>query len=98
MLCIFQLTKIVCQISLGFDQVNWPDTLWSGEVHNFTLSDGYLQLSDSEPEGSNSTYIYLEAATSSDSITYWYFDWRMDFSPSASNYSRIWLACDVVND
>ena len=98
MLCIFQLTKIVGQISLGFDEVEWPDTLWSGEVHNFTLSDGYLQLLDPEPEGSNTSYIYLEAPTSSDSITYWYFDWRMDFSPSASNYSRIWLACDVVND
>lgn len=98
LICTCYLTKISAQIDIGFQQYAWPNTLWSGDVQKFGLFSEQLQLMDWDPQGNNNTKIHLYAPTTFDTITHWYFDWKMDFSPSASNYSKIWLCSNISLD
>ena len=98
LICTCYLTKINAQIDIGFHPYVWPDSLWSGDVQKFGVFSEQLQLKDLDPQGGNNTKIHLDAPTDFDTITHWFFDWKMDFSPSASNYSKIWLCSNVSFD
>ena len=95
LICTCYLTKINAQIDIGFHEYAWPDSLWSGDVQKFGVFSEQLQLMDLDPQGGNNTKIHLDAPTNFDTVTHWFFDWKMDFSPSASNYSKIWLCSNV---
>lgn len=65
---------------------------WFGLTEKFIVTNGELQLSDTTPEGSNFTYLSLEAATAINQATTWEFLVRQEFAPSSSNFGRIYLA------
>ena len=56
------------------------------------VTNGELQLSDQDPGSNNTSFLYLPAATSLDETTTWQFMVRMDFSPSSSNFTTVYLA------
>lgn len=68
------------------------DPEWLGDTGQFTVTDGELQLLDAAPDSNNETALYTAAPTSSDEATTWSFYIRTEFSPSSSNYARIYLA------
>jgi hypothetical protein len=68
------------------------DPSWLGQTDLFTVNAGELQLFDQMPGSSNTSTLYLPAPTSLDAATTWQFLVRLDFSPSASNYARVYLA------
>ena len=78
----------------NFSDLNWPYAGWSGDLGYFVVHDGYLQLNDASASSINERMLFLELPSSTDTLTTWYFDWLMDFSPSSSNYACIWLQCD----
>ena len=82
------------QFTENFSNLNWPYTGWSGDLEYFVVHEGHLQLQDSSASSINERTLFLELPSSTDTLTTWYFDWLMDFSPSASNYACIWLQCD----
>ena len=64
---------------------------WNGDIDKFTVTDGELQLLDTNPGTSNTSYLYTNALTSLSETTTWEFSFRMNFAPSASNFGRIYL-------
>lgn len=69
--------------------------IWLGEPENFVVTDGELQLLNANPESSNTSYLYLEAATSTDAPTTWEFFVRQEFSPSTSNFASVYLSAST---
>jgi hypothetical protein len=91
--CFFLPFLVSAQLQDDFsdgDLTNDPE--WFGQVGLFQVNTGELQLFDQEPESSNTTYLYLPAATSTDENTVWEFFVRMEFAPSSSNFSLVYLA------
>ncbi len=78
----------------NFFDLNWPYAGWSGDLEYFVVHEGHLQLQDTSASSINERTLFLELPSSTDTLTTWYFDWLMDFSPSASNYACVWLLCD----
>lgn len=72
------------------DFTNAPE--WLGDVGKFTVNSGMLQLSDGSPAANNTTSLYLPAPTATNATTSWEFFVRLDFSPSTSNFARIYLS------
>ena len=64
---------------------------WIGDTAKFTVSEGQLQLNDTNPGSSNTSYISIAAPTSSNLTTTWETWVQLDFAPSSSNFSRIYL-------
>ena len=62
---------------------------WEGDVSKFKISDGQLQLSDNTADKIGPSYL----STVSDRVrnTSWEFRVKMDFNPTSSNYSKIYL-------
>ncbi|MCB0546989.1 MAG: lamin tail domain-containing protein [Phaeodactylibacter sp.] len=77
------------------DFTNDPE--WFGDTGKFVVSGGQLQLLDSEPGPDNASYLYLPAPTSTDAATTWEALVRMEFAPSASNFTRIYLSASSPN-
>lgn len=65
---------------------------WLGDVGKFAVSNGELQLMDGAPEANNTTSLYLPAPTAANAATTWEFYARLDFSPSTSNFARVYLS------
>lgn len=65
---------------------------WAGNSGLFAVTNGQLQLNDPAPTANNTSFLYLPAPTSLDQATTWEFLVRMEFSPSASNFARVYLA------
>lgn len=63
---------------------------WGGQVGEFGVRDGRLQLQASALD--NEAFIFLPAATSIDQPTVWAFKVQLDFAPSASNFATVYLA------
>lgn len=68
---------------------------WRGDADLFRLTDGQLQLFHPNTTGSNTTLLYARAATSLTNFTTWRFWVQLDFSPSASNFARVYLGTDT---
>jgi len=61
---------------------------WNGDVSDFVISDDkMLQLQSPEPGTS-----FIHANIGAIHASYWSFDLRLDFSPSSSNFTRIYLS------
>ncbi|MEQ8704078.1 MAG: lamin tail domain-containing protein [Phaeodactylibacter sp.] len=65
---------------------------WLGDADRFTVTAGELQLLDTDPGSNNESALYVAAPTSADAATVWTFFVRTEFSPSSSNYARIYLS------
>jgi hypothetical protein len=65
---------------------------WLGDAGRFTVTGGELQLLDTDPGSSNESALYVPAPTSADAATTWSFYVRTEFSPSSSNFARIYLS------
>lgn len=70
---------------------------WVGDMDKFQVVDGQLQLNDTDAGSSNTTYLALPANTSLSATTTWEFYIEMDFPPSSSNYSKIYLMSDQAD-
>lgn len=64
---------------------------WFGATDQFTVNNGELQLNNANPESSNISILTVGAPTSLDATTTWEFFVRLEFSPSASNFARVYL-------
>lgn len=92
--CMLHSIKLFAQFSETFLYDEADSILWKGNVDDFELSEGFLQLVNTEAENQNQSVVCIEASTSLNEDTSWYFDWLMDFSPSASNYAVVWLSAE----
>ena len=68
---------------------------WQGDTDLFRLNDGQLQLFHPDAMGSNTTFLYATAPTSLTNFTTWRFWVWLDFSPSGSNFARIYLGANT---
>lgn len=68
---------------------------WQGDLTLFRVSENQLQLYDQQGLG-NAT-IFAEAPTSLAAATTWRFKVQLDFSPSTSNFARIYLGANSSN-
>jgi hypothetical protein len=84
------------QVSDSFDDgdfINSPS--WSGDVSDFIVNNNrQLQLNASS---AGDSYLSVPANLSSLDSCEWHFLIRLDFSPSASNFSRIYLSSDQAD-
>jgi hypothetical protein len=87
------LTNLFGQLQDDFSDGNFnANPEWFGDVDVFTVTDQKLQLLNSDPSSSNISYLTVAAPTNLDANTTWEFWVQMDFSPSTSNFSRIYLS------
>ncbi len=93
-LCCFA-SFLHAQLSIDFSNGNFQG--WSGDSSKFAVVNGALQLNDNNPAASNITYLFLPAATTSDAATTWEFLSSLTFSPSTTNYPRIYLSASQSN-
>lgn len=71
---------------------------WMGNVDRFIVNEnGTLQLRDTMPNASNVTYLSAAAATSITDSTTWEFLVRLEFSPSTSNFARVYLSASQAD-
>ena len=72
--------------------------VWMGNPDRFIVNEnGTLQLRDTLPNSSNVTYLSTAAATSITDSTTWEFLVRLEFSPSTSNFARVYLAASQAD-
>lgn len=65
---------------------------WIGNTDRFIVNEeGMLQLQDTAPASSNTSYLATAVATSLNDDTTWEFFVRLEFSPSASNFASVYL-------
>ena len=73
---------------------------WTGNTDRYIVNaDGELQLFHEDAEGTTISYLSVPANTAN--LTNWEFKVRLEFSPSASNFARIYLnsnSPDVTGD
>lgn len=93
-LCCF-VSFLHAQLSIDFSSGNFQG--WSGDTSKFAVVNGALQLSDNNPVASNQAYLSFPAPTSSESATTWEFLINLAFSPSTTNFSRVYLAASQGN-
>lgn len=93
-LCCF-VSFLHAQLSIDFSSGNFQG--WTGDTSKFAVVNGALQLSDNNPVASNQAYLSLPAPTSSESATTWEFLVNLAFSPSITNFPRIYLAASQGN-
>lgn len=93
-LCCF-VSFLQAQLSIDFSSGNFQG--WSGDTSKFAVVNGTLQLSDNNPAASNQAYLSLPAQTSSESVTTWEFLINLAFSPSTTNFPRVYLAASQGN-
>ncbi|MDX2071319.1 MAG: Ig-like domain-containing protein [Haliscomenobacter sp.] len=93
-LCCFA-SFLHAQLSIDFSNGNFQG--WSGDSSKFAVVNGALQLNDNNPTASNQSYLSLPAATTSDVATSWEFFTSLTFSPSTTNFPRIYLSASQSN-
>ncbi|RME95036.1 MAG: hypothetical protein D6772_13750, partial [Bacteroidetes bacterium] len=76
-----------------FTDIDLAD-FWQGDRNVFRIVDGRLQLNDMTASGSRTSTLYALAPTSTQATTRWQIQVENTFSPSTSNYTRIYLATD----
>lgn len=65
---------------------------WNGNSDRFIVNEnGELQLQDVAPNSSNTSYLSTAVATSLTDLTTWEFYVRLEFSPSLTNFARVYL-------
>lgn len=85
---------LTCQLWGQFqDDFSTPDLagFWQGNLDRFAVTDGELQLNHTMPMMNNQTQLYALAPTSTAEETTWSFYIRYEFSPSTSNFARVYL-------
>lgn len=94
---IFGLTTSV-QAQFLRNDFSDPDLSdWQGDLEKFSVSNGLLQLSDSNAGSSNTAYLSIPAPNSTLENTIWETWVRLDFSPSTSNFARLYLSASNPN-
>jgi len=85
---------VFCQLSDDFDDGDFTaNPIWIGTTDNFIInSSSQLQL-NATGEGNS----YLSSAFEADGTTEWRFFIRLNFSPSGSNFARVFLSSDVAD-
>jgi hypothetical protein len=73
-----------------FSQTDLSD--WQGDTQKFVVANNQLQLNDATAGTSNVAYLSIAAPTSLTDETIWECWVRLDFSPSGSNFARIYLS------
>jgi hypothetical protein len=82
------------QLTDNFDDGDFNNSPeWMGNTDRFQINTGELQLFDLLTPTSSQSSLYLNAITEGE--TTWEFYVRMDFNPSSSNYTRVYLNADV---
>ncbi len=91
----FALANCVCaQINEEFTDDNFSENpIWSGDTDEFVVSGGILNLNG--PSSSNESY--LVTSTNVLDSMYWEFLVNMDFNPSSSNKTFVYLVSDASN-
>jgi hypothetical protein len=77
------------QLVVDFSSGNFQG--WKGDSSKFTVVNSALQLSDNNPVTSNQAYLSVPAPTGMDRATSWEFYVNLAFSPSTTNFPRIYL-------
>lgn len=86
---------LAAQLTDDFSDGNFTDDpSWLGDVDKFTVTNGELQLQDTE---AGTAALYLPAATSTDASTSWAFFIRLEFAPSSSNFARVYLSASSTD-
>jgi hypothetical protein len=89
----FTLTQSFSQLIDDFSDQNINENpVWQGDTDKFTVNNGELQLFDQSPEANNVAFLAVPALTSTDAATTWEFLFRMEFNPSGSNWTRVYLS------
>ncbi|NOU46553.1 MAG: hypothetical protein HOO86_05750 [Bacteroidales bacterium] len=85
---------VFCQLTDDFDDGDFTaNPTWIGTTDNFIInSSSQLQL-NATGEGNS----YLSSSFNSEGTTEWRFFIRLNFSPSGSNFSRVFLSSDVAD-
>ena len=96
LLVVFLPFLSIAQLSDDFSDGDLLSPDWQGQTSLFSVTNGELQLTDVNYEGSP-TAIYLDAPTSLGELTTWSFLVRLDFSPSSSNFARIYLSSNAAD-
>jgi hypothetical protein len=86
-----------CQLFDDFSDLDFTfNPIWVGDTTDFTVnSDSVLQLSN--PGMVSSSYLSTPFSYNSSDSLEWRFYLDQSFSPSGSNFSRIYLAADSAN-
>ena len=87
-------------INTGISLAQWSDDfsydslddnpLWRGDVNHFTIEDGWLRLNAPAVPATSFLSIVSDVAVDAS----WEFVFRMNFTPSAANYARVYLISD----
>jgi len=88
---IFAHAQLVVDFSTGNFQG------WKGDSSKFAVVNGALQLADNNPVTNNQAYLSIPAPTGSDRSTSWEFYVNLAFSPSTTNYPRIYLSASQAD-
>ena len=95
---LLAITSVFGQLSDDFTDGNLTAApVWEGDTGKFTVADGKLQLNDMGAASSNQALLYTTALTGPDADTEWRINVTMDFSPSASNFARLYLNAAGTN-
>ena len=83
------------QLVVDFSSGNFQG--WKGDSSKFTVVNSALQLSDNNPVTSNQAYLSVPAPTGMDRATSWEFYVNLAFSPSTTNFPRIYLSASQAD-
>lgn len=94
LLCLITSRAQFVEDFSDFDLSNNPT--WAGDTNLFRInSNAMLQLYNLAPSSSNNSYIYTPSESIDNAI--WRFETQLDFIPSSSNYTRIYLVSNTSN-
>lgn len=80
------------QLRDDFSDGNFSEApAWMGDTSRFSVKSGELRLSDEAPGSANEAALSVFAPTSTEENTSWECFVRLDFAPSASNFTRLYL-------
>lgn len=83
------------QLVVDFSSGNFQG--WKGDSSKFAVVNSALQLSDNNPVTNNQAYLSIPAPTGSDRSTIWEFYVNLAFSPSTTNYPRVYLSASQAD-
>lgn len=90
---LFTLFSLSAQFMDDFSDPSLHNPVaWQGDTQSFRIYEGQLQLFDQEASESNTAQLFTIAPSSLGALTTWQFYIQLHFSPSANNYSRLYLA------
>ena len=81
------------QFTDGFTDGDFTNNpVWEGNINNFEIDSTQLHLSDTI---TNTSYLTTESKSIING--FWEFNIRLDFSPSSSNFAKVYLVSDNAN-